>query len=90
MLPCLATFPIPVKTVPPQQNLYAPVVVLNRTDAPQPADSSCALALKTVTEKLQFAGPDVHVTVVVPAGKAVPDAGVQTIAPQVPLVVGAG
>ena len=43
----------------------------------------------TVNEQV---GPadDVQVTVVVPTGKNDPDAGLQVIVPQVPLVVGAG
>ena len=45
----------------------------------------------TVIVKLQL-GPDVteHVTVVVPMGKNVPEAGVLVIVPQPPVVVGAG
>jgi len=44
----------------------------------------------TVTVKLQ-AGPAVveQATVVVPIGKELPDAGAQTTAPQVPVVIGA-
>ncbi|MBK6316693.1 MAG: hypothetical protein IPF53_21000 [Blastocatellia bacterium] len=43
-----------------------------------------------VTEKVQD-GPacDEHVTVVVPTGKNDPDAGLQVIAPQLPVDVGA-
>ena len=45
----------------------------------------------TVTVKLQL-GPETieHVTVVVPMGKNVPDAGVLVTVPQGPVVVGAG
>ena len=46
----------------------------------------------TVTVKLHGVAPplSVHVTVVVPTGKNEPEAGVQVIVPQVPVVVGAG
>lgn len=77
------TDPVPVKTVPPQQRIYAPVVVLNsRTFLG--LESSCKRPLNTVTEKLHMAvfidaSVAVQVTVVVPAGRVDPLGGLQTI-----------
>ena len=58
-------------------------MVLNSTVFRQPSVSSCNLALKTVTVKVQVAvlpeaSVAVQVTVVVPAGKQLPEGGLQT------------
>jgi hypothetical protein len=48
------------------------------------------VASTTVTLKLQLAVPAEQVTTVVPTGNAVPDAGVQVMVPQFPVVEGFG
>ena len=84
--PRAITDAVPVNIVPPQQNRYSPVVVLNSTTM-LGFESSCKHPLKTDTVKLQVAVlPDasvaVQVTVVVPTGKVVPLGGVQiTVTP---------
>ena len=75
--PLTDTVPVPLYTVPPQQNLYCPVWTLNST-AMLGSVSSCRQALKAVTVKLQVAVlPDgsvaVQVTVFVPIGKVEPE-----------------
>jgi hypothetical protein len=43
---------------------------------------------RAVTTKLQVVSPSVQVTVVLPRGKLLPEAGVQVTVPHGPLVVG--
>jgi hypothetical protein len=79
--PCFCTSPIPVKVVPPQQNLYWPVTEFHSSIVPG-AESSCNATSNVVTVKLQLAVlPDasvaVQVTVVTPIFKQLPDGGAQ-------------
>jgi hypothetical protein len=84
--PCLATTPMPVYGVPPQQNRYSPVTEL-KISLLAGFVSSCRHTSKVVTEKLHDAVlPDasvaVQVTVVEPNGKHVPEGGEQaTVTP---------
>src|SRR4029453_18098611 len=71
--PLIVTLPMPLYTVPPQQNRYWPVVVLTSTTVPGTL-SSCTHRSNVVTPKLHVAvfpeaSVAVHVTVVVPIGK---------------------
>lgn len=71
-----------MNVVPLQQNVYAPVTEFPRNFVPGLL-SSCRHRLNTLTEKLQVAvlldaSVAVQVTVVLPIGKQVPDAGLQT------------
>jgi hypothetical protein len=93
--PFVVTVPMPLYTVPPQQNRYWPVVVLTRTTAPGLL-SSWTHRSKVVTAKLHVAvfpavSVAMHVTVVVPIGKQLPEAGEHTtVAPgQLSLTTGA-
>ena len=81
-LPLVMTPPVPVYTVPPQQNRYWPVAVLTSTTVAGLL-SSCRQRSKVVTAKLQVAvlpevSVAVQVTVVVPIGKQLPEAGEHT------------
>jgi len=81
--PAFFTVATPVKMVPLQHQRYSPVIVLNKTVLAQPAESSCNLALNTLTVKLQVAvlpeaSVAVQVTVVTPTGKQLPEGGLQT------------
>lgn len=85
-----ATLPIPVKTLPLQQKMYSPVLVF-QTNTEFGFERSCTQALNTFTVKLHVVVPfKVQVTVVVPGGKVVPDAGLQTMLAPEQFVVGAG
>lgn len=80
--PLTDTVPVPVNVVPPQQNLYSPVIELNNnTFAGLP--SSCRHTSNTVTLKLQLAvlpavSVAVHITVVDPVGMHAPLGGTHT------------
>jgi len=84
--PVVATTPVPVKSVPPQQYRYWPEDELN-TSFELGSESSWRQTSNTVTEKLQVAvlldaSVAVQVTVVVPFAKHEPDGGVQaTVTP---------
>jgi hypothetical protein len=95
-LPLTDTVPIPLETTPPQQNRYSPVATLINTTIPGLL-SSCTHRSNAVTAKLHEpvlpeASVAVHVTVVVPIGKQLPDAGEQAkVAPgQLSATTGAG
>jgi hypothetical protein len=80
--PLIVTTPMPVYTVPAQQNRYSPVVVFTSTTVAALL-SSCRHRSKVVTAKLHVAvlpevSVAVQVTVVVPVGKQLPEAGEHT------------
>src|SRR6266496_3731025 len=88
--PLTMRVPTPVNTVPLQQKRYSPVAALNRTTLAGLL-SSCRQLLNTVTLKEQFCAPVAEqVTVVVPTGKILPEAGEHITGPQVPTAVGSG
>src|SRR5712692_6382811 len=86
MHPLAFGVPLPLAIVtPPQQKLKSPVEALTSTTLPGLL-SSCRQKLNTVTVKLQVAvfpeaSVAVHVTVVVPIGKAELEGGLQTTVP---------
>jgi hypothetical protein len=92
--PDVFTFPTPVNTVPLQQKMYSPVFVFHANTAAAFERSWIAtLKIFTVNEQvavLPEVSVAVQVTVVVPAGKAEPDGGVQaTVTPgQLSVAVG--
>ena len=95
-LPLTDTVPVPLETTPPQQNRYSPVVTLINTTIAGLL-SSCTHRSNAVTAKLHEAvfpeaSAAVHVTVVVPIGKQVPEAGEHArVAPeQLSATTGAG
>lgn len=90
MQPMTATLPKPVKVLPLQQKMYSPVLVF-QTRTAFGFDLSCTQALNTFTVKLQVVVLfKVQVTVVVPGGKIIPEAGLQTMLAPTQLVVGEG
>ena len=73
---------VPVYVVPPQQNLYSPVIEFNNKTVPGLL-SSCRHTSNTETEKLQLAvlpavSVAVHITVVDPVGMHDPLGGTHT------------
>ena len=93
--PLTDTVPVPLETAPPQQNRYSPVVTLIKATIAGLL-SSCTHRSNAVTAKLHEAllpeaSVATQVTVVVPIGKQLPDAGEHaTLAPgQLSAITGA-
>jgi len=94
--PLVVTVPTPLYAVPPQQNRYSPVVVFTSTTLVGLL-SSCTHRSNVVTANEHVAvfpevSVAVHVTVLVPIGKQLPEAGEHTtVAPgQLSVTTGAG
>jgi hypothetical protein len=94
IFPDFCTVPLPVYVVAPQRNEYCPDIESNCIVGPPPSFWMQRLNVDTVNEQLVLlfdVSVAVHVTVVDPEGKQVPDGGTQTtLAPQLSLAAGVG